>query len=107
MNDAGRVLQVLGDESRRAIFEVVAGGETSVSGICDQVGLRQPTVSQHLRVLRDAGLVVSRPDGNRRLYRVDLDGLSPLRAYLDGFWDHALASFTAYANDLAPKDPTS
>lgn len=99
MADAARLLQVLGDDSRRSILEVVASGEASVGEIAEAVSLRQPTVSQHLKVLHDAGLVAKRAEGNRRLYRVDLDGLAPLRAYLDRFWDDALAAFAAYADD--------
>ena len=108
MNDAARLLQALSDDSRRAIFEVVADREASVSEVCEAVSLRQPTVSQHLKVLHDAGLVTRRADGNRRLYRVEPDGLAPLRAYLDRFWDDALGAFATYANDPTndPKGPT-
>ena len=99
MTDAARVLQVLGDDSRRAIFELVAAGEASVGEIAEAVSLRQPTVSQHLKVLHEAGVVARRAEGNRRLYRVDLDGLAALRAYLDRFWDDALDAFATYADD--------
>ncbi len=61
----------------------------------------QPAVSQHLRVLRDAGLVAVRPEGTRRFYRVDLDGLAELRAWVDRFWDDALAALVAYAESEA------
>lgn len=107
MSDAARLLHVLGDDSRRAIFEALADGEASVNELSAAVSLRQPTVSQHLKVLREAGLVARRAEGNRRLYRVELDGLAPLRAYLDRFWDGALDAFAAYANDPTndPKDP--
>lgn len=101
MSDAARLWQVLGDDTRRTILELVATGERSVNDITAAVGLSQPAVSQHLKVLREAGLVTQRPDGNRRLYRVELDGLTPLRAYLDRFWDDALHAFAAYANDPA------
>lgn len=112
MTDVARLWQVLGDDSRRAILEVVSDGEHSVSEITAAVGLSQPAVSQHLKVLREAGLVRQRAEGTRRLYRVDLDGLSPLRAYLDRFWDDALDAFAAYANDSrhdepAPPPPTT
>ena len=61
------------------------------------MGVSQPAVSQHLRVLREAGLVAVRPDGTRRLHRVDLDGLTGLRAWVDRFWDEALDAFVAHA----------
>lgn len=106
MTDVARVWQVLGDDSRRHILELVADAERSVGELTAAVGLSQPAVSQHLKVLREAGLVTQRADGNRRLYRVDLDGLAPLRAYLDRFWDDALAAFAAYADDPRHDEPT-
>ena len=105
MTDTARLWQVLGDDTRRTILELVATGERSVNDITASVGLSQPAVSQHLKVLREAGLVTQRPDGNRRLYRIELDGLSPLRAYLDRFWDDALQAFAAFANDPAHDQP--
>ena len=69
--------------------------------LTDATAVSQPAVSQHLRVLRDAGLVTVRPEGTRRLYRVDLDGLAGLRAWVDGFWDDALAAFVAHAEGEA------
>src|SRR6476659_4084243 len=92
MADEARVLDLLGDSTRRAVLELLRGGEQSVRELTDATA-----VSQHLRVLRDAGLVTVRPDGARRLYRVDLDGLAGLRAWVDGFWDDALAAFVAHA----------
>ena len=101
MADEARVLDALGDPTRRAVLELLRGGEQSVRELTDATEVSQPAVSQHLRVLRDAGLVTVRPQGTRRLYRVDLDGLAGLRAWVDGFWDDALADFVAHAEGEA------
>jgi len=77
-------LTALGDPTRRAIFELA--GDLPVS---------RPAVSQHLKVLKDAGLVIDRPAGNRRIYQLDPDGVGALRAYLDRFWNQALTAFKA------------
>ncbi len=96
MADEARVLDALGDPTRRAVLELLRGGEHSVRQLTDATAVSQPAVSQHLRVLRDAGLVSVRPEGTRRFYRVDLDGLADLRAWVDRFWDDALAALVAY-----------
>ena len=101
MADEARVLDALGDPTRRAVLELLRGGERSVRELTDATEVSQPAVSQHLRVLRDAGLVTVRPEGTRRLYRVDLDGLAGLRQWVDGFWDDALAAFVAHAEGEA------
>ena len=92
-----RVLDALGDPTRRAVLELLRGGERSVRELTDATAVSQPAVSQHLRVLRDAGLVTVRAEGTRRLHAVDLDGLAGLRAWVDAFWDDALAAFVAHA----------
>jgi len=97
MADEARVLDALGDPTRRAVLELLRGGEQSVRELTDATEVSQPAVSQHLRVLRDAGLVTVRPEGTRRLYRVDLAGLAGLRDWVDAFWDDALAAFVAHA----------
>ena len=97
MADEARVLDALGDPTRRAVLELLRGGERSVRQLTDATAVSQPAVSQHLRVLRDAGLVSVRPEGTRRFYRVDLDGLADLRSWVDRFWDDALAAFVAHA----------
>ncbi len=97
MADEARVLDALGDPTRRAVLTLLRGGERSVREITDETAVSQPAVSQHLRVLRDAGLVTVRPVGTRRLYRVDLEGLAGLRAWVDHFWDDALAAFVTHA----------
>jgi DNA-binding transcriptional ArsR family regulator len=101
MTDEARVLDALGDPTRRVVLELLRGGERSVRQLTDATAVSQPAVSQHLRVLRDAGLVTVRPEGTRRFYRVDLDGLADLRAWVDGFWDDALAAFVTHADGEA------
>jgi DNA-binding transcriptional ArsR family regulator len=83
----------LADPTRREIFERVAQRPHAVVELAEELPVSRPAVSQHLRVLKDAGLVNDRPAGNRRIYEVDRDGLEALRSYLDRFWNRALASF--------------
>jgi DNA-binding transcriptional ArsR family regulator len=90
-------MNALGDPTRRAIFERLAAGPKPVGELAKELPVSRPAVSQHLRVLRDAGLVSERPDGTRRIYRVDPTGVGALRAYFDGFWDALLADFKAEA----------
>jgi DNA-binding transcriptional ArsR family regulator len=86
-------LNALGDPTRRAIFERLADRPSAVGELARDFPVSRPAVSQHLKVLKDAGLVVDRPDGNRRIYQVDPDGVAALRDYLDRFWSRSLASF--------------
>lgn len=83
----------LGDPTRRAIFERLADGPRAVGELASELPVSRPAVSQHLKVLKDARLVVDEPAGTRRIYHVDPDGLRALRGYLDHFWDQALAGF--------------
>ncbi len=92
-------LGVLGDPTRRAILERLRGGPLSVAEIARDLPVSRPAVSQHLRVLKEAGLVSERRSGTRRLYRLDLNGLAALRAYLDSFWEEALAAFKVATED--------
>jgi len=92
-------LQALGDPTRRAVFESLREGPTPVGRIAERLPVSRPAVSQHLRVLEGAGLVTAERAGTRRLYRIDPGGLAGLRAYLDSFWDGALASFKAAVED--------
>jgi DNA-binding transcriptional ArsR family regulator len=87
----------LADPTRRAIFERIADRPSAVREIADELPVSRPAVSQHLKVLKDAGLVVDRADGNRRIYQLDPDGVDALRAYLDQFWNQALRAFKAAA----------
>jgi DNA-binding transcriptional ArsR family regulator len=93
----GDAINALGDPTRRAILERLAGGPTSVGEIARELPVSRPAVSQHLRVLKDARLVTERREGTRRVYRVDPNGLAELRAYFDNFWTHALADFKTTA----------
>ena len=86
-------IAALGDPTRRAIFESLARRPTPVGELAAELPVSRPAVSQHLKVLKDAGLVIDRPAGNRRIYRVDPDGVAALRAYLDRFWNRSLAAF--------------
>jgi DNA-binding transcriptional ArsR family regulator len=85
-------IQALTHPDRRAILRLVADRELPVGELAQRLGVSQPAASQHLKVLRDAGLVRGRADGRRRLYQVDLDGLRRLRAELDQLWGPALAA---------------
>ena len=90
---AAVAIQTLGDPTRRAVFEELRNGPRAVGEIAAKLPVSRPAVSQHLRVLKEAGLVIDRQNGTRRLYRVDPDGLAELRAYLETFWNDALAQF--------------
>jgi DNA-binding transcriptional ArsR family regulator len=96
-------LGLLGDPTRRAIFELLARRPSSVGELARQLPVSRPAVSQHLRVLKDGGLVVSRAEGTRRVYQLNPDGVSALRAYLDRVWDEALTSFQKVADDPEPE----
>jgi DNA-binding transcriptional ArsR family regulator len=88
-------LGALGDPTRRAIFEQLFDHPSAVGDLAELLPVSRPAVSQHLKVLKDAGLVASHRDGNRQIYRLDPGGIGELRAYLDRFWDCALTSFKA------------
>ena len=88
-------MAVLGDGTRRAIFERLADGPSPVGQLAAGLPVTRPAVSQHLKVLKDAGLVIDRRDGARRIYELDIEGVAAIRAYFDRFWNHALASFKA------------
>jgi DNA-binding transcriptional ArsR family regulator len=92
-----QALQALGDPTRRAVLEELRDGPRAVGEIAARLPVSRPAVSQHLRVLKEAGLVSERQNGTRHLYRVDPDGLAELREYLEGFWEEALASFKVAA----------
>jgi DNA-binding transcriptional ArsR family regulator len=87
------VLDALGDKTRRSILETLAGGPVAVGVLADQLPISRPAVSQHLRVLKGADLVVESVAGTRRIYRVNQEGLMALRDYLDRFWAQTLANF--------------
>jgi DNA-binding transcriptional ArsR family regulator len=85
-------IDAIAHPGRRAILRLVLDRELPVGELAERTGLSQPAASQHLKVLRDAGLVRGRVDGRRRLYRVDVEGLERLRRELDAYWGPALAA---------------
>lgn len=93
----GNALEALADPTRRAVLDQLRGGARSVGEIAAQLPVSRPAVSQHLKVLKQAGLVRDEPRGTARLYRIHADGLRELRDWLDGFWEDALTSFKDYA----------
>ena len=86
-------MDALGDPTRRAIFERLGAGPRAVGELASELPVSRPAVSQHLKVLKEAGLVVDTKHGTRRLYRLDPDGVGAVRAYFDTFWNQALAAF--------------
>src|SRR6201999_734404 len=98
-------LAALADPTRRLVFERLRPGPQPVTAIARGLPVSRPAVSQHLKVLKEAGLVTDRPEGTRRVYSIDPHGLGELRRYLDQFWDQALDAFAAEVEkDVAPKD---
>ena len=93
-------MSALGDPTRRAIFELLADGPRPVGEIARDLPVTRPAVSQHLKVLKEAGLVTDRQIGTRRLYQLNPEGVGALRAYLDRFWNRALTAFKAAAEQL-------
>jgi DNA-binding transcriptional ArsR family regulator len=94
----GHPLDALGDPTRRQVFELLRGGPRSVGELAEELPVSRPAVSQHLRVLEDAGLVVHTKAGTRHLYELDSAGVGVLRDWVDGFWSEALARFKAVAD---------
>jgi DNA-binding transcriptional ArsR family regulator len=90
-------MTALGDPTRRAIFERLAHRPSTVGELAAGLPVSRPAVSQHLRVLREAGIVVVRPAGTRRIYSVDPAGVAAMRGYLDRFWNQALTAYKAAA----------
>jgi DNA-binding transcriptional ArsR family regulator len=94
----------LGDPTRREIFERLADRPSAVGELARELPVSRPAVSQHLRVLKEAGLVTDRPAGNRRIYRIDPDGLASLRADLERFWTQALATYKEIVEQPTEED---
>jgi len=88
-----RAFDALGDPTRRAVFRRVRKGNRSVREIADGMDVSRPAVSQHLKVLKSAGLVVVHIEGARRLYGIDPNGIEALKEWLDGFWNTTLTAF--------------
>jgi DNA-binding transcriptional ArsR family regulator len=104
MIDAERALDALGDPTRRLVFKRLHSGVRSVREIAEGMDVSRPAVSQHLKVLKGAGLIVVRPEGTRRLYAVDRRGIEALRNWLDTFWDGALVAFKNAAEREAARE---
>ncbi|HEY4162408.1 MAG TPA: metalloregulator ArsR/SmtB family transcription factor [Dongiaceae bacterium] len=96
-------LTALGDPTRREIFERLRKNAQSVGAIAEGLPVSRPAVSQHLKVLKEAGLVGDRAEGTRRVYYIDPEGLGELRRWLDRFWDEALLAFQAEVEDTPKK----
>ncbi len=90
-------MDALGDPTRRQVFELLRHGPRSVGELAAELPVSRPAVSQHLRILEDAGLVTHSRQGTRHLYAIEGDGVAELRTWVDGFWDEAFARFKAAA----------
>src|SRR5690242_6750171 len=107
MTNASLAFAALADPTRREIFERIAREPSAVGELANVLPVSRPAVSQHLKVLKDAGLVIDRAEGTRRVYEIDPQGLGPIRSWLDQFWGIALEAFKAEAEkDEVPRPPT-
>ena len=107
---AGDAFEALGDPNRRAIVELLASrgeGGRSVGELAEQLPISRPAVSRHLRLLKQAGLVVEEPRGTRRIYRLHDAGLEAVRAYLEQVWGEAASRFRLVAENTTPGDSAS
>ena len=104
MINAERTLDALGDPTRRLVFKRLREGTRSVTEIAKGLDVSRPAVSQHLKVLKTAGLAVARVEGTRRLYAIDTRGIEALQTWLDGFWDKALLAFKNAAEREVAKE---
>jgi DNA-binding transcriptional ArsR family regulator len=101
----GEAIAALADPTRRTVFERLRGGPRPVVEIARGLPVSRPAVSQHLRVLKGAGLVRERREGTRNFYSVDGDALAELREYFENFWEEALAAFKEAAEKGATDEP--
>ena len=97
MANVSNALAALADPTRRTIFERLATQPSAVGALARGLPVSRPAVSQHLKVLKEAGLVTDTPDGTSRVYRIDPRGIGAVRQWLDQFWTDALDSFATYA----------
>jgi DNA-binding transcriptional ArsR family regulator len=104
MTNHGAVLTALADPTRRAIFERLAGSPSAVGDLARHLPVSRPAVSQHLKVLKSAGLVTDHADGTRRIYSVDSAGVAAIRDYFEQFWEQSLARFKAAASQPMRED---
>ena len=102
---AGDPFGALGDPNRRAILELLGSGDHSVQELADELPISRPAVSRHLRLLKEAGLVVEEPHGTRRIYRLDTHGVEAMQTYLEEVWGEAVARFRLLAENTAPPRP--
>lgn len=102
--DASACFTALGDPTRRMIFERVAARPSPVGALARGLPVSRPAVSQHLRVLKEAGLVRETPEGTRRIYRLDPRGIAGMREWLDAHWSTALDAFKNYVNEQADQE---
>ncbi len=104
MTNVSRALTALADPTRRTIFERLAAQPCAVGALARGLPVSRPAVSQHLKVLKEAGLVIDTPDGASRVYRIDPRGIGAIRHWLDQFWTDALDSFAAFAESKTKED---
>jgi len=100
---AGDPFEALGDPNRRAIVELLGAGERSVGELAEALPISRPAVSRHLRLLKEAGLVVEEAQGTRRIYRLHVDGVEAVEAYLTNVWGEAVARFRLLAENTTTK----
>jgi len=99
----GVALDALGDPNRRAILEILGTGARSVRQIADDLDISRPAVSRHLRLLKEAGLVVDRPEGTRRVYQLHEEGVMAVQEYFRTVWSEAAARFRLAAENTEPR----
>ena len=99
----GDPFEALGDPNRRAIVERLSVGATSVGALAESLPISRPAVSRHLRLLKEAGLVVEEPVGTKRVYRLHEDGVAAVQEYLTRVWGEAMARFTIAAENTQPR----
>ena len=106
-NRVAHAFDMLADPTRRAILERIGRAPAAVGEIASGLPVSRPAVSQHLKLLKEAGLVTETAAGTRRIYRIDPRGLGAMRDWLDQFWENALDNFAAYADAQTKGDPQS
>ena len=99
---AGDPFEALGDPNRREILRLLSGGDKPVREIAAAMPISRPAVSRHLRLLKDAGMVTEHPEGTRRIYHLQAQGLHAVQAYLEGVWGEAAARFRLLAENTEP-----
>jgi DNA-binding transcriptional ArsR family regulator len=101
---ASRAFDATGDPTRRSILEKLAARPAAVGELAETLPVSRPAVSQHLKTLKEAGLVTETRDGTRRIYRIDPRGIAAMRDWLDAHWDRAIAAFKDFANEQPPEE---